>query len=136
MAGTPVHPGYETTAVRVATPGGEFLGAVTAAIANTPALRYTGLSETESLPEDRGMLFVYDTVSDRTYVMRGMAFGLDIVYADDGGVITTIHHAPAPGPTEDGANQRYPGRGKYVLEINEGWTTDRGVTAGDRLVID
>jgi uncharacterized membrane protein (UPF0127 family) len=130
---TPFHAGYETTTVTVRAPDGEVRGVVTAAIADTQELRYTGLSDTESLPEDGGMLFVYDDVGDHTYVMRDMEFGLDIVYADDGGTVTRIHHAPAPAPTEDGEDQRYPGRGQYVLEVNVGWTTERGVEVGDRL---
>jgi len=133
--GTPeaVFPGYETTDVDVTTPDGERLGSVTAAIADTGDLRYTGLSDTESLPEDMGMLFVYDEVGSHTYVMREMDFGLDIVYADDEGAITEIHHAPAPGPNEDGGDQTYPGRGQYVFEVNRGWTTERGVEVGDVL---
>jgi len=133
--GTPeaVFPDYETTGVDVTTPDGEGLGSVTAAIADTGNLRYTGLSDTESLPTDMGMLFVYDEVGGHTYVMREMDFGLDIVYADDEGSITEIHHAPAPGPNEDGGDQTYPGTGQYVLEVNRGWTTERGVEVGDVL---
>jgi uncharacterized membrane protein (UPF0127 family) len=129
----PVHEDYETTAVTVRTAGGESLGSVTAAIADTRDLRYLGLSDTESLPEDRGMLFVFDSPSELTFVMRRMSFGIDIVYADADGVITGIHHAPAPGPDEDGSQQRYPGYGQYVLEVNRHWTTDRGVEEGDVL---
>ncbi|QPV64560.1 DUF192 domain-containing protein [Halosimplex litoreum] len=134
--GSGIFPGYETTTVRATTPDGERLGAVTAAIADTGQLRYTGLSDTESLPEDMGMLFVYDEVGSHTYVMREMDFGLDIVYADDEGAITEIHHAPAPGPDEDGGDQTYPGRGQYVFEVNRGWTADRGVEVGDVLRFD
>ncbi len=115
------------------TPEGDRLGSVSAAIADTGDLRYTGLSDTEDLPEDRGMLFVYEEVDDHTYVMREMDFGIDIVYADDEGEITRIHHAPAPGPDEDGEDQTYPGRGQYVLEVNKGWTTERDVEEGDVL---
>ena len=132
---TPVHAGYDATEVRVVSDG-ETLGSVTAAIADTSDLRYLGLSDTESLPEDRGMLFVFDAVGDRTFVMRGMDFGIDIVYADGDGTITGIHHAPAPGPNEDGEEQGYPGRGQFVLEVNYGWTTERGVEAGDVLEFD
>ena len=128
-----IHAGYEIRAVRVETADGDRLGSVTAAVADTPELRYTGLSDTESLPDDRGMLFVHESVGDRTYVMRRMAFGIDIVYADADGVITEIHHAPAPEPDEDGSSQGYPGRGKYVLEVGYRWTAERGVSAGDVL---
>lgn len=130
---TPVHASYETTVVRATTPDGDVLGSVTAAVADTPDLRYLGLSDTASLPADRGMLFVFETVGDRTFVMREMDFGLDIVYADAEGVITRIHHASAPGPNENGNEQRYPGRGQYVLEVNYGWTTEHGVEEGDVL---
>jgi len=130
----PIHADYETTTVRAVSAGGEPLGSVTAAIADTQQLRYTGLSDTERLPADRGMLFVYGSVADRWFVMRRMDFGIDIVYADADRRITTIHHAPEPGPDEDGDDQRYPGRGQYVLELRYEWTREHGVTTGDELV--
>ncbi|AGB15865.1 hypothetical protein Halru_1251 [Halovivax ruber XH-70] len=129
----PIFPGYETTEVTVSTPNGERLGAVTAAIADTDELRQLGLSDTEFLPDDHGMLFIFDRVADRTFVMREMDFGIDIVYADASGTITQIHHAQAPGPGEDGEKQRYPGRGQYVLEVPLDWTTERDVESGARL---
>jgi uncharacterized membrane protein (UPF0127 family) len=129
----PVHADAETTTVRVLSPSGEQLGQVTVAVADTTTRQYVGLSDTDSLPEDRGMLFVYDEVDRRRFVMREMDFALDIVYADDAGIITGIQHAPAPGPDEDGSEQYYPGRGQYVLEVNRGWTATRDITEGDRL---
>jgi uncharacterized membrane protein (UPF0127 family) len=129
----PALAGYDTTDVRATTPVGERLGRVRAAVSDTPDLRYTGLSDVEELPDDWGMLFVYDSMGNHTYVMREMDFGLDIVYADDEGAITEVHHAPEPGPDEDGESQRYPGRGQYVFEVNDGWTTERGVETGDVL---
>ena len=131
-----VHEDYETTEVRVVSADGDELGTVTAAIADTRELRYLGLSDTEELPDDRGMLFVYESVEERAFVMREMDFGIDIVYADADGTITDIHHAPAPGPDEDGEDQRYPGRGQYVLEVNYEWTTEHGVNEGDVLEFD
>ena len=128
-----IHHDYETTEVTVRSSDSEVLGRVTAAIADTRDLRYLGLSDTESLPEDRGMLFVYDEVQELTFVMREMDFPIDIVYADDEGIITTIHHARAPGPDEDGNDLQFPGRGQYVLELNQHLTTERGVETGDVL---
>lgn len=131
-----VHEEYETTEITVRSADGEVLGSVTAAVADTSDLRYLGLSDTEFLPEDRGMLFVYEEVRELTFVMREMGFPIDIVYADDEGVITSIHHARAPGPDEDGNDLRFPGRGQYVLEVNHHWTTDRGVEEGDVLAFE
>jgi len=131
-----IHAGYDTRDVVVESAAGDRLGAVTAAVADTRALRYTGLSDTSSLPEDRGMLFVHERERGLTYVMREMDFGIDIVFAGADRVITEIHHAPAPGPDEDGENQRYPGRGKYVLEVGYEWTTAREVAVGDVLRFD
>jgi uncharacterized membrane protein (UPF0127 family) len=131
----PANPGdYDHTTVTVVDDetGDEF-GRVEAAVADSYAERYVGLSETDRLPADRGMLFVHGDVAERTYVMRNMSFGLDVVFADADGTVTAIHEAPAPGPGEDGADQRYTGRAKYVLEVNRGWTTEHGVDAGDRL---
>jgi len=133
---SPIHAGYDTRDVVVESAAGDRLGAVTAAVADTRALRYTGLSDTSSLPEDRGMLFVHERERGLTYVMRQMDFGIDIVFADADRVITEIHHAPAPGPDEDGESQRYPGRGKYVLEVGYEWTTARDVAVGDVLRFD
>ena len=128
--------GYDTTRVSVETADGDALGALEAAVARTPAEKYLGLSDAASLPENAGMLFVYAASGRRSFVMRRMDFGIDIVYADGDGVISTIHHAPAPGPDEDGDDQVYPGDGRYVLEVPYDWTTDRGVTTGDVLAFE
>ena len=128
-----VHESYEETSVQIATADGDALGSVTAAIADTSETRQTGLSETECLPADRGMLFVYDEVRSRTFWMINMDFGIDIIYVDDEGFITAIHHAEAPADDESGTEEhhQYRGEGQYVLEVNYGWTTERGIEVGD-----
>lgn len=128
------HSSYETTEVTVIdNETGAELGVITAAIADNGTLRYTGLSETDEMPRNRGMLFVFGSSARWTFVMRNMSFGLDMVFVSANGTITTIHHAPAPGPNEDGGSQQYSGNGKYVLEVNKGWTTNHSVEVGDRL---
>ena len=132
-----VHTEYDQTTVAVVGgETGEELGTVEAAVADTFSTRYVGLSETDELPADRGMLFVHDEPDEYTYVMRNMSFGIDIVFIAPNGTITVIHEAPEPGPDEDGASQEYSGVGQYVLEVNEGWMADHGVEEGDRLEFD
>ncbi|RLM76005.1 DUF192 domain-containing protein [Halorubrum sp. Atlit-26R] len=128
---------YETTTVTVESPEGEERGSVTAAIADDGDKRLLGLSDAEALPEDGGMLFVYDAPRQSlTYVMRRMSFGIDIVFVDGDREVVRIHNAPEPGPNEDGEEQRYPGSGQYVLEVPYEWTDRHGVEVGDSLRFD
>ena len=47
-------------------------------IMDTPELRFQGLSGRESLPEDTGMLFVFDKYVQTSFVMRDMKFSIEI----------------------------------------------------------
>jgi uncharacterized membrane protein (UPF0127 family) len=106
------------------------LATVDVRIAANDTQRYTGLSDTESLGPNEGMLFVHNQEKTHTYVMRDMDFDIDIIFIDSNGTITTIHHAPAP-PEGESYSERYSGRGKYVLEVNRGWANRTGTSVGD-----
>jgi uncharacterized membrane protein (UPF0127 family) len=136
LQGPPPEGSYERTTVTIVDEDGTERGTVDVRIADTDRKRYTGLSDTPSLPSDEGMLFVHDAPGERTYVMRGMSFGIDIVYVGANGTITSIHHAPEPPENADGNAYRYPGEGQYVLEVNRGWTTERNVSTGDCVAIE
>ncbi|MDZ7746544.1 MAG: DUF192 domain-containing protein [Halobacteriales archaeon] len=133
---TPYADGYARTSVTVYdSETSATLGSVRVAVAETGKEKWTGLSETDSLPENRGTPFPYGGEANRTYVMRGMDFGIDIIYIDSNGTITKIHHAPEPPEGEDGEQYEYPGYGQYVLEANYEWTTRHDVTVGDTVEI-
>ncbi|WP_408959584.1 DUF192 domain-containing protein [Natrinema sp. 74] len=105
-------------------------------VATSRQEKYTGLSDHESLEPGNGMLFVYEQEQSRTFVMREMDFPIDIIYIGADHEITSIHHARAPGPDENGNNIEYPGRGKWVLEVPRGYTNETGIEVGDRVEID
>ncbi|GAA0722556.1 hypothetical protein GCM10009060_16190 [Halorubrum trapanicum] len=110
---------------------------MTAAIADNRDKLVLGLSDAEALPEDGGMLFVYETPRENlTFIMPNMDFGIDIVFVDADRTITRIHNAPEPGPNEDGSEQEYDGSGQYVLEVPYEWTDRHGVEVGDLLRFD
>ncbi|RRJ28429.1 DUF192 domain-containing protein [Halocatena pleomorpha] len=127
---------YDHATVTIHDENGTRLGSVDARVADTTHKQYTGLSDTEHLPKNDGMLFTYDTAQNHTYVMREMDFGIDIVYIGPNERITSIHHAPKPPEGTDGTDYRYPGYGQYVLEVNHHWTTERGIDVGDRVQIE
>ena len=125
--------GYDTATVEaVDGETDESLATVEARVADGFVKQYVGLSATDDLDPGEGMLFVHGDSAERAYVMRDMAFGLDIVFADANGTVTTIHEA-AP---ESAPLTRYEGTGRYVLEVPRGWSERHGVGPGDRLVID
>ncbi|ELZ47237.1 hypothetical protein C463_02933 [Halorubrum californiense DSM 19288] len=125
--------GYDTVTVEaVDGDTGESLATVEARVADGFVKRYVGLSATDDLDAGEGMLFVHGDSAERAYVMRDMAFALDIVFSDANGTVTTIHEAePESRPLT-----RYEGTGRYVLEVPRGWSDRHGVDAGDRLVIE
>lgn len=132
-AGTPGDSVTPATTVAVRESGaGEALGTVEVRIAATATQRFVGLSKTASLGPDEGMLFVHESEETHTYVMRNMSFPIDIIFVAENGTITTIHHAPTP-PEGEEYSERYPGYGKYVLEVNRGWTNRTGVGVGDQV---
>lgn len=121
---------YEwTTVTAVDGDSDEELATVEVRIADTFEKRYTGLSDTEELGENEGMLFVHDSEGEPGYVMRDMAFPIDIVFVDADGEITTIHHADVDD------DETFSGRAQYVLEVSLHYTTDNDITVGDRIEI-
>ncbi|MFB6256054.1 MAG: DUF192 domain-containing protein [Haloplanus sp.] len=124
---------YDTATVAVRDENGTELATVDVWVADTSQKRYTGLSDTSALEPGQGMLFVFDSEGDRAFVMRDMAFPLDMVFIDADGTITTIHHAPVES---DGDLTRYSGKAKFVLEVPMGYTNRTGIDAGDRVRIE
>jgi uncharacterized membrane protein (UPF0127 family) len=127
---------YERTTVTVVDECDAGLSTVDVRVADTYAKRYTGLSDTDSLGPNDGMLFVHDGEGQYAYVMREMAFPLDILFIAANGTITRIHHAELPPEGTTGSDlKRYRGTGKYVLEVPYGWTNRTGVDPGDAVEI-
>jgi uncharacterized membrane protein (UPF0127 family) len=124
---------YERVTVTAVDANGTDLATVEARVADTDTKRRVGLSETDSLAPDEGMLFVHAEESRHAYVMSGpreeMSFPLDIVFLDANGTVTTIHHAAVD------AGGQFAGRAKYVLEVERGWANRTGLDVGDTVVV-
>ena len=127
---------YSRSTLELVDVSGETLSVIEVRIADTPEELYRGLSETDSLGRKEGMLFVHESSGVRAYVMRNMAFPLDIVFISADGTVTEIQRADLPPDGADDADlERYYGRGKYVLEIPMGTAEEIGLSEGDRVVI-
>ena len=103
--------------------------AVTAEIADTPALRERGLMGRDSLPENHGMLFVYADEQVRSFWMRNTPIALDIAFVDGNGSIINI--GTMEPNTDDSTLSSSPAM--YALEMAAGWFENHGVEAGARV---
>jgi uncharacterized membrane protein (UPF0127 family) len=123
---------YERATVSLVDENGTDLAEVDVRVADTRDKRRIGLSRTDSLADGEGMLFVHSEPDSYGYVMRNMSFGLDIIFVDIDGTVTTIHDAPEP----DGEyEETYAGYGRYVLEVPRGYADRVGLSEGDRVEI-
>lgn len=91
-------------------------------IAKTEEEKMKGLQDIESLPENEGMLFIYDSPQDVAYWMKDTKIPLDIVFInEDEEVISVKQGKPL---SEDLIEED---RVLYVLEVN----IDSGIQPGD-----
>ena len=100
-------------------------------VADTGPERYQGLSGTESLPADTGLLFVYDQeAADRAIVMREMHYPIDVIFIDGSGTVTTVRSAtPEPGVPDDKLTH-YAGRARWILEVPHGTAERHAIVSG------
>lgn len=94
-------------------------------VAETEEEKVTGLSKTKELPEDEGMLFVYEEPQEELYyTMQDTEIPLDIIFLDAEGVVISVNSVEAleqePIYEEDA---------QYVLEVN----IHSGIQEGDEM---
>jgi hypothetical protein len=99
-------------------------------IARTEPERRKGLMDRASLPENAGMLFIFDETSVHSFWMKDTLVPLDMIFVDEEGRIVGIVESAAPGTL---AARTVGAPSRYVLEVNGGWARARGVRAGDRV---
>jgi uncharacterized membrane protein (UPF0127 family) len=100
---------------------------LTVEIADTPQASENGLMFRTSLPEDRGMLFVFDEPRKATFWMKNTKIPLSIAFIDSSGSILEIKSMSAfdetvvPSASDQVA---------FALEVNQGWFDRHKISAG------
>ncbi len=97
-------------------------------LATTPEARSCGLSLRDSLPTNRGMLFVYAEPEILTFWMKNTRMPLSIAFIDPAGRVVGIQKMN-PFPTTTVYASPVPAL--YALEVNQGWFEKNGVGVGD-----
>ena len=90
--------------------------------------RQRGLMFRKGMELSDGMMFVYERPQSVSFWMKNTSIPLDIIFADEAGVITKIFENARPFST----TSIFGGYDvQYVLEINAGLTKSLGIKTGD-----
>ena len=93
----------------------------------TPEDKAKGLSGVESLPEDEGMLFIFDPPEDVKFWMKDTLIPLDIIFINEDQEVVKVHQ----GIPNDETLIEVPNI-TYVLEVN----ANSGIKVGDELELE
>ncbi len=107
-------------------------------LADTTEERQEGLMNRESLDNDTGMLFVFESPITVSFWMKDTLIPLDIIFINATGYVVNIEEAdPEPG-INDALLTRYPSNGPvlYVLEINQGISAAEGIVPGSLVLME
>jgi uncharacterized membrane protein (UPF0127 family) len=103
---------------------------VTAEVADTPQASENGLMFRDSLPEDHGMLFIFDQPKKASFWMRNTKIPLSIAYIDSAGKILEIE---SMSPLDETVVPSRSDEVAYALEVNQGWFARHGISPGAKI---
>ena len=91
-----------------------------------------GLMFRESLEQDRGMLFIFESNDYWTFHMKNTFIPLDIAFIKEDGTIESIKELDPMNPVQVGPDSDI----RYAVEVNRGWFAENGVQVGDIILED
>ncbi|MDZ7269645.1 MAG: DUF192 domain-containing protein [candidate division KSB1 bacterium] len=97
-------------------------------VVQTDEERMRGLMFRAQLPEDQGMLFVFEVARLQSFWMRNTFIPLDIAFIASDGKIVDIQHMV---PLDESKSYVSVAPAQYVLEVNAGWFARHGVKVGE-----
>ena len=98
-------------------------------VASTESTRKYGLMFREKLPENHGMLFVFEISKKYCFWMKDVKLPLSIAFLRDDGIIIKIVDMQPYSLDIHCANEPI----RYALEMNQGWFSKKNINVGDRI---
>jgi uncharacterized protein len=106
-------------------------------VARTPQQQSMGLMFRAALPENRGMLFLFDPPRPVHFWMKNVPVSLDMVFLRDGEVKAIVANVP---PCTEEPCPIYGPEGEIAIdraiELREGRAAELGLQTGDRIEIE
>jgi len=111
-------------------PEGDEITVIQIAVADDEESRSSGLMDVQNLPEDHGMLFLFDDEQPRSFWMVNTPLSLDIIFVNSQKEIVSIHKNTQPYSHQNFLSDM---PAKYVVEVNAGFTTKYDITEGSKI---
>ena len=98
-------------------------------VADSPDTQTQGLSNRPSLPENTGMIFIFNEYRRRNFWMKEMQFPIDMIWISDTRVVGIEKNVPTPTSSQL-LIYTSPEAVNYVVEVNAGWADRHGISVG------
>jgi uncharacterized membrane protein (UPF0127 family) len=110
----------------------------TSYIADDDDKRESGLMYIEKMPEEVGMIFVFEKARELGFWMKNTLIPLQIAFADHAGKILVLHEMTVADSmlSNDLPTYQSHGEAQVALEMNTGWFTRHKIKAGDKIELD
>lgn len=99
-------------------------------IARTPAEQSKGLMFRESMPENHGMLFIFNEESSKTFWMKNTLIPLDMIFLDGNMMVVEVKANVLPCKADPCPTYPSEKPAKYVLELNAGAAEKKNIRVG------
>lgn len=104
-------------------------------VAETDATREHGLMDRTQVPEDHGMLFVFQDDQPRVFWMKNTKIPLDMLFFDADRRLISVQHDARPCTADPCPGYPSGAPARYVLELDAGQADKIGASPGDLLEI-
>lgn len=98
--------------------------------ADDPNERNQGLMDVNSMPENAGMVFYFDTEEEQSFWMANTPLALDIMYVNADSIIVSIYRNTVPF-SKTSLPSGAPA--KYVIETNAGYSANHDIREGGKV---
>lgn len=105
----------------------EPVATIDVAVADEPQERNEGLMDVNSLPANKGMLFMFEEQEPLSFWMANTPLALDIIFINENHEIVRIHHSTQPFSEENFVSDK---PAKYVIETNAGFSISHDIQEG------
>jgi uncharacterized membrane protein (UPF0127 family) len=106
---------------------GNTVSSVRVAVADDDESRSQGLMDVFELPEDSGMLFIFENEQPRSFWMANTPLSLDILFVNADMEIIRIHRQTSPYSQDNILSE---GPAMYTIEVNAGYAQRHDIVEG------